>query len=290
MVHLVPLKEQYPEFQQAILGFVVPLFLFVTGYLVNIDKTKVQFTKYLLGILVPYVVMELFYILVAQFVSVNNVPGIDSLQDIIMVLVVNPVGPYWYLHSMLICGTVYYVVFLWFHSCRLYVFVSALLAIAFFTPLLNVGVAMAYFAGVLVRKSKIEFERIFPTTPFAFFVIVLTMAYSMCVSRNFASWYTLYPVVMSVSMISALLWLQKYACKWQFVDFVGKNTLPIFLFHPIFTMLAKTFFACFALSNSCLIIYTVLTVVVSVIGSLAIAYILDTTRLSLFFCRGRIIR
>ena len=58
----------------------------------------------------------------------------------------------------------------------------------------------------------------------------------------------------------------------------------------IFTMLAKTFFACFALSNSCLIIYTVLTVVVSVIGSLAIAYILDTTRLSLFFCRGRILR
>lgn len=290
MVHLVPLKERYPEFQQAVLGFVVPLFLFITGYLVNIDKTKTQYAKYLVGLGVPYIIMELSYLLVAQYVSVNNVPRVDSLQDVVLVLIVYPVGPYWYLHTMLICGILYYAVFHSLHSNRLYVLAFVLLVIAFFTPLLNIGVALAYFAGVIVRKSDIEFEQIFLSSPFAFFLIILTIAYSISVSPDFASWHTIYPIVMSVSVISVLLWLHKYVCEWHFVNFIGKNTLPIFMFHPIFTMLAKKLFATFVISDSCVIIYAVITIVFSVIGSLLMAYFFDITRLSLFFCRNRILR
>lgn len=290
MVHLVPLKECYPEFQQAILGFVVPLFLFITGYLVNIDKTRVMYVKYLAKLSVPYVIMEFAYMLVAQFLPVNNVPEIETLQDAMMVLLVYPVGPYWYLHTMIICGTVYYVIFCLHCANRLYVLIATLLSIAFFTPLLSVGVVVAYFAGVVVRRSEKEFEKIFPSTPFAFFVICITLIYSISIATDFSSWQTLYPVVMSISVISILLWLQKYVSKCRLLNFIGKNTLPIFLFHPIFTMIAKRFLTGVISFDKSVTIYTLLTIAMSIAGSLLIAYTMDIFGISICFGRHKMLR
>ena len=53
LVHIVNFGNRYPEVKASVLAFLMPTFLFVTGYLVNIDKTLRRFGLYLLQIIVP---------------------------------------------------------------------------------------------------------------------------------------------------------------------------------------------------------------------------------------------
>ncbi len=93
-------------------------------------------------------------------------------------------------------------------------------------------------------------------------------------------------------LISFLSWLGDLVCTWSLykhILFVGANTLPIYLFHPIFTMLAKFYLPFFAFDTTG-IIHVIATIVIAVIGSLLIAYIMEKSRLSYLFYRRTMLR
>ncbi len=75
----------------------------------------------------------------------------------------------------------------------------------------------------------------------------------------------------------------------RWAGFVGRNTLPVYLFHPIFTMAAKRAVPLFAFDPTGLV-HIAATVAAGVLGSYAIAWALDRTRLSLVFGRQRFMR
>ena len=74
------------------------------------------------------------------------------------------------------------------------------------------------------------------------------------------------------------------------IGYIGRNTLPIYLFHPIFTMGGKLALPLFNFDNSGGGVHTVFTIAVSIIGSIAIAAILDRCHLSYIFARKRFLR
>lgn len=289
-IHLVPFKAQHPDLQRAVLGFVVPLFLFITGYLVNVNKPIGKFLKYLLAIALPYAIMEAGYLFVSMYVPVNFVPEIHGANDVIDIMLVHPVGPYWYLHTMLICGAVYYAVFRYVKSNRMYVLAFLLTTIAYFTPLLGIGPVVAYVAGVVARQSKMEIERLFPPTPWALLTFAATLVYVLYLDNSFTAWESLYTIIMSVSMMSFAVWLSSRVKFINVFDYIGRNTLPIYIFHPIFTMIAKKSFGALLSVDSSATLYAVCTVTLAVAGSLALAYVLDMTSLSRIFGRRRLLR
>lgn len=74
--------------------------------------------------------------------------------------------------------------------------------------------------------------------------------------------------------------------KWKVVtllSFIGKNTLPIVLFSPLFTILAKTFlpFTICIDSSGCL--FAVFAITFTIAGCLAIAWAMDTIGVTGFF-------
>ncbi|MBO4964409.1 MAG: acyltransferase, partial [Prevotella sp.] len=71
--------------------------------------------------------------------------------------------------------------------------------------------------------------------------------------------------------------------------YIGRNTLPIYLFHPIFTMAAKFYHPLFAFDSS-KITFTLVTICVAVAGSLAIAMIMERTRAAWIFGKARMLR
>ena len=71
--------------------------------------------------------------------------------------------------------------------------------------------------------------------------------------------------------------------------YIGRNTFPIYIFHPIFTMLAKFILPVFAFEPTGLL-HAAVSVAMGVIGSIYLARALDYTRMSYLFGRNKLIR
>ena len=101
LIHCTPFKDAYPAMQNAILAFIVPLFLFITGYLFNVDKTWRQFWQYLWTMTMMYAVFETAYTILSYFFPVRDGIDVLSLGAVVERLLLHPIGPYWYLHTMI---------------------------------------------------------------------------------------------------------------------------------------------------------------------------------------------
>lgn len=165
LVHIVNFGNLYPLAKSSILAFMMPTFLFITGYLVNIDKSIKDFLRYLLQIFLPYIIFVMGYAVLSLYLPVRD--GIETLDwpTIVNVLCVKSIGPYWFFHTMIVCGTIYYTVFQTFRSlstaAKYSLFAAVLIAVALWTPILNIKAAVYYFVGVGIRLYVGDFSRVY---------------------------------------------------------------------------------------------------------------------------------
>ena len=312
LIHIVSFGNAYPHLKAGILSFMMPTFLIITGYLVNIGKTGRQFGKYLLCLALPYVIMVTGFSVLSYFLPVRDGITELSLTQICEKIFVTSIGPYWFIQTMIICGILYYGSFRACdiiskyrgrcscrnnkendsyknskgnNSCsninkgkteeetlslttRLFLLAILMLLISK-TPALNITAAIYYFAGVVIRQCRIDFNKVFRPTPLAFIL------WSFILYReDLYDWGNMAVAFSCWCCISALMWLNQYY-KSQMIGkstllYIGKNTLPIYLFHPIFTMAAKFYHPLFAFDKS-EILLAVFTIILAIAGSIAIA-------------------
>lgn len=110
-VHIVNFGTLYPEVKARIFSFFMPAFLIITGYLVNIRKTPRQFGVYLLQMAIPYTIMVIGYMVLSLYLPVRD--GITGLswETTFRILFIRSIGPYWFFRVIIICSTLYYIVF-----------------------------------------------------------------------------------------------------------------------------------------------------------------------------------
>lgn len=72
LVHIVNFGSLYPLAKSSILAFMMPTFLFITGYLVNIDKSIKDFLRYLLQIFLPYIIFVMGYAVLSLYLPVRD--------------------------------------------------------------------------------------------------------------------------------------------------------------------------------------------------------------------------
>ena len=72
LVHIVNFGNLYPLSKSSILAFMMPTFLFITGYLVNIDKSIKDFLRYLLQIFLPYIIFVMGYAVLSLYLPVRD--------------------------------------------------------------------------------------------------------------------------------------------------------------------------------------------------------------------------
>lgn len=111
LVHIVHWGDLYPNVKSMILAYLMPTFLIVTGYLVNIDKSVKQFSAYLLKITLPYVIMVCCYMIISTFLPVRDGVQVLDIGTFYKVLLITSIGPYWFFKVMILCGICYYSVF-----------------------------------------------------------------------------------------------------------------------------------------------------------------------------------
>ena len=306
LIHIVSFGNAYPQLKAGILSFMMPTFLIITGYLVNIEKTGKQMRNYLKCLALPYVIMVTGFSVLSYFMPVRDGITELSLSQICEKIFVTSIGPYWFIQTMIICGALYYFCF---HGrnwndlrknytkrdtyASLFVFAVTLLLISE-TPALSASAAAYYFIGVVIRQSKMEWSKLFRNEFFAIFLWIYLLY-----RNDWYDWGSLAIVFSCWCCISSLMWIHSLIKRLQdnvsvrktedTLLYMGRNTLPIYLFHPIFTMAAKFYHPLFSWDRS-EIIFALVTIFIAIAGSIGIAKMMEKTRLAYLFGKGKMLR
>lgn len=292
LVHIVNFGNAHPEVKSVIMSFLMPTFLFITGYLVNIDKTPKEFSVYLLRIFLPYTIMVIAFSVTSYYLPVQDRLTEMSAMAILEKVFVTSIGPYWFLQTMIICGLVYYACYHIPHrhldaQSTLFVFCTLLIVVADRTEVLSVKASAYYFLGASLRQAGIQFNFFFTKSSWAILPIAIILSHD-----EMRDWGSIGILTVVYCAISLLSWSESIVRKWRFyhyILFIGANTLPIYLFHPVFTMLAKFYLPLFTFDPTG-ITHAVCTVIIAISGSILIAKVMDRTRLSYLFGRRSILR
>jgi len=321
LIHIVSFGNAYPQLKAGILSFMMPTFLIITGYLVNIEKNGRQMGKYLMCLALPYVIMVTGFSVLSYFMPVRDGITELSLAQIGEKIFVTSIGPYWFIQTMMICGTLYYFAFKGTARMnphkdahtptntpnRLFCF-AVLLAIVSQLPALSPAAAFYYFIGVAIRQSQISWGKMFRPA-----LMALPLWIYLLSREDWYDWGSIAVVLSCWCCISILTWTYSLGCRLNNKStqgansklsytgrntlyiahntllYIGRNTLPIYLFHPIFTMAAKYYHPLFAFDKSEML-FALITVALSVSGSIAIAKLLEATKLAYIFGKGKILR
>ena len=280
--HQVWFEQLHPEIKQVVYTFHMPGFLLISGYLMNISKEPRQFLRTLLWLAVPYLVMESGYIYMASLLPINE--HIANLTPWVFLdrLFLHPLGPYWYLHALILCGALYYIIYNNVERGLMTRFL--LIGIAYYIlahvfGILSFSSALYFLAGAILRQRGSDFLLFFLPTRLS----VIAFALLACFTK-FPTQASLNGVLIVYFAISTLLSLYEHLPEKvrQAFLFMGRNSLVLYVFSPIFTVLCKQFVPYLKFDPTGLLFLAV-SLSICVLGSLLIAWLMDFVGISKFF-------
>lgn len=283
--HLVYIGDKYPYAKSLVYTFHMPGFLVISGYLMNVEKSVRAFLRTMFWIFVPYAVMESGYVVMSSMLPVRG--GVENLGWGVWMdkLFLHPVGPYWYLHTLMVCGLTYYAVrrlpFLGQNSPLSFLIVLGLLYAveAEWGGLVSFFNALYFLAGAALRQTSTDFRSFFRPSWWAVVPFVWLASDASNLDRSLLSGAAL--TYLAVSLSLALFRILP-ACAVRFAGFVGSNTFVILVFSPIFTMLVKPLVSVFSFDSSGMA-FLLAALCLTVSGCFAIAWVMDKLHVSAFF-------
>lgn len=279
--HLAYIGDKYPYAKLVVYTFHMPVFLLISGYLTHIGKPARQFLRKYLWIFIPYAVMETGYAVASSLLPVRQ--GLEelSLPAVVEALFVSPVGPYWYLHTLILCALLYYAVFRLVRGQTLTRFIILGLCLYGLARLHLLAFAnAAYFlGGCILAQSGVQLNRFFRPSLWAAAPLVLLCAVPENLSRG-----TLAGVL--ITYLAACLLLRLYPLLTPRLRrgslYIGRHTLAVLLFSPLFTMLAKGYLPLLAFDPTGMLFLATATAL-AVDGSFAIEQAIYRLGLSRYF-------
>lgn len=205
-----------------------------------------------------------------------------SFPLIMKFLFIHPIGPYWYLHTLIICGTIYYLIFKYLNINKISLFILIGLSyfiVSRFFNLLTFSNALYFLAGVILSQSGKSFVDFFKPSILAIIPLII-----LCSSPDNLERSSLAGMAITFFVILFLLYLYRFfpSKVKDMSHFIGKNTLSILLFSPVFTMLSKLFLPYFSFDSSGML-YLFFSLILTVAGCLFIVWSMDRVKLSKFF-------
>lgn len=281
LCHLTLFMVTYEDFVSWVYCFHMSGFLLISGYLQNMNKYKSQgMAKAVRGVLLPYLVFEAFYVvaiaLIGGYVGSNNQSSL-TFSSLTNYLLINPIGTYWYLHTLFICIVVSYLTSLGKLSgfSALVLSASVLFCLTLFIEGLQWANVIYFVIGSFMQRMDFKFKQFMVPSLVAIIPVVLITVFDANVGRG-----TLAGVALTLCMISLLMGIFAYmprAIRRLFM-YVGRNSLAVVLFSPIFSVLAKQYTSLFTFDTTHLLWSFTSLVLVMALCLLA-AWLCDKTRL-----------
>lgn len=280
--HLVYIGDSYPYAKQVVYTFHMSAFLIISGYLNNINKETKAFGRSLLWIFIPYVFMEAGYVVMSAVLPVREKVTELSAGLLLHKAIIAPMGPYWYLHTLILCNASYFLIYKvtdkWKGIIR-FIILGIFLYILSEVRLLTFANAIYFLAGVAIRQSGLPIIRVFQPS----FLSVVPLVILCCFPENLNRG-TLAGVAITYLVISLLLATYTYLPEKvkRLLRYIGSNTLVILLFSPVFTILSKAYLPLFAFDATG-ICFTIVSVIFVICGCFGVTYVLDRLHISPYF-------
>lgn len=279
--HIIYIGDTYPMAKLFVYTFHMPVFLIISGWLTTVGKSPRGFARHVWWLFVPYAVMEVAYASAATMMPVREAVGELSLGMLVSCVFVSPVGPYWYLHTLIVCllvtDGVARVGSRWSFGLLTELIVSGVLLGAVGQRLFGGSFAansMYFLAGFALRRCGISFTSVFRPSWLAPVAVVVIVAVGGEGVMDRAVTGGVMIVGLMMSTMAAVYGLTVGRLRATAL-YIGRNTLVILLFSPIFTALAKLWQPWFVAVDGTGMTFMIVTLAVAVAGSLGIARFLD---------------
>lgn len=280
--HLVYIGDSYPYAKRIVYTFHMPGFLIISGYLMNITKPCKDLIKTMLGYAIPYVVMESGYIVMAAVLPIREHIDVLTFGGFIDRLLLHPIGPYWYLQTLITCGVSYILVFHFVPmktNSRIILLGIIFHVLSDMLGISSFACSLYFLAGVLLRQSGISFTDVFQQSPMAIIAFVLLAMHPQNLLMDKSG-----GVLMVYLVIVGFLFVHSHAGQKEnsLLTFLGKNTMPLFLFSPIFTFLCKPLVPVLQFEPTGLLFLSV-SLLICITGSLFVEWTMIRIGLSQYF-------
>ena len=280
--HLVYIGDSYPYAKRIVYTFHMPGFLIISGYLMNITKPCKDLIKTMLGYAIPYVVMESGYIVMAAVLPIREHIDVLTFGGFIDRLLLHPIGPYWYLQTLIMCGVSYILVFHFVPiktNSRIILLGIIFHVLSDMLGITSFACSLYFLAGVLLRHSNLSFTDVFQQSPMAIIAFVLLAMHPQNLLMDKSG-----GVLMVYLVIVGFLFVHSHAGQKanSILTFLGKNTMPLFLFSPIFTFLCKPLVPVLLFDPTGLLFLSV-SLLICITGSLFVEWTMIRIGLSQYF-------
>lgn len=281
--HLTFIGNTYPYAKQLVYTFHIPAFLVISGYFASIGKPWRRFLKSMWWIFLPYAVMECGYTVMASVLPIKDHIDVLSAWVLVRNVFATPLGPYWYLHTLVLCCVVYYLIFHYLRLGDLSRFV--VMGVCFFVlsrylHVVSFANACYFVAGAVVRRSGMTFLDVVKPSVWVIVPIVLIALNPANLDRQ-----TIGGAVMVYLVMSLCLFCFRYlrGRVRALGLFVGRNTLLLLVFSPVFTVLTKLFQPYLLRLDGSGMLFMVIALIFTVAGCFATVYVMDLLHLSRYF-------
>ena len=145
--------------------------------------------------------------------------------------------------------------------------------------ILSFSSALYFLAGAVLRQCGKDFLSFFMPTRLSVIIFALLACFS-----EYPTQASLNGALIVYFAISSLLWIYDFLppAPRPLVLFLGRNSLSLYIFSPIFTFLCKRFVPYLQFDPTGLL-FLLVSLVFCVAGSLLIAWVMDVTGISPYF-------
>lgn len=282
--HFVYIGDTYPYAKDFVYTFHIPAFLLISGYLMHVEKPTAAFLRSMLWVFIPYMIMESGYVLMSSVLPVRDKVDHFTFELLVEKIFISPMGPYWYLHTLLVCGISYFVVDKLLGALiktfpMLITLALVYVGLSYGLHLVAPSSAFYFMIGIVVKQTNTGFTSFFRSSWWAILPLILLAAYPSNFNRFTIPGLLITYLVISVCLAAyALLpgFIQKFGC------YIGRHTLLLLLFSPIFTMSVKPLVGILGFDPSGMT-FLFVSLLITVSGCFALTWIMDKVGLSRFF-------
>lgn len=224
-------------------SFHMPIFLFYSGFFISTSKPiKERFFSLLRTIIIPYILFDLIYLFSLYYAGKMGLHFQNKLEILNVSIIsskvfLDPIGAYWYLHTLIICTTVIYILDI---LCKENKYLSIIISgtVFYIISLFIIGFHFENGLFLLLGYYFKRFEISIQSSVFSIIPIIF-IAYIALPDLYRGSLAGLGITLLTISFLKAIYNLSSKSYLSQWFSYVGQNTLMILLIHPIFLNLFK---------------------------------------------------
>ena len=275
LFHLTYFATEYTLAKQFVYTFHMPAFLVISGWLMNIEAPLPRFGRMITKILLPYIVFESGYIVISALKMVAvSIPELN-VSTFLYHFFISPVGPYWFLHTLIICAVVYkfwHTIFASSTSKQAIAMVLTIWVLAQYVHIISFASGCFFIAGAVLRRSNIHITNVLSPNILALIALAV-----LCTNPAFFVEESLSGIAIVYVMMSVMLLVYNLSPHFlrSKVCYLGQRTLPIYLYSPLFTFLFKAFKLYFSFDPT-RFVFAIVATTCCIIGSLCVDKVVKT--------------